>query len=139
MLIFDLRLSQALPALEKLGIDEVIVFCINDGAVMDAWADDQKVGRDGEGTMINFLADPHGKLTDALGLRMSHQGPQSLFGQGRCKRFSAFYDHGVLKVMNLAENDDPSGAEDPAGDSFPDNSLAEKMIKDISALSAKEL
>ena len=42
-------------------------------------------------------------------------------------------------MLNLAENDDPSGSDDPAGDSFPDNSLADKMIKDLSALSSKEL
>ena len=41
---------------------------------MDAWADDQKVGRDGAGSMINFLADTHGKLTDALDMRMHHDG-----------------------------------------------------------------
>jgi len=29
--------------LKSKGVDEVIVVCINDAAVMDAWADDQKV------------------------------------------------------------------------------------------------
>jgi peroxiredoxin len=31
-------------ALRKAGIDSVIVYCVNDGAVMQAWAKDQKVG-----------------------------------------------------------------------------------------------
>lgn len=111
------------------------MFCVNDGAVMNAWADDQQVGRDGQGTKINMLADPHGSLTDALGLRMSHPGPQSLFGQGRCKRFSAFFDQGKLRVLNVAEHPD-----DPAGDDFPEESLANKMISDIRALDvSKEL
>ena len=110
------------------------MFCINDGAVMDAWADDQKVGRDGEGTKINMLADPHGYLTDALALRMGHPGPMSLFGVGRCKRFSAFFDNGKLRAFNLAE-----GPVDPAGDERPDNSLADKMIQDIRALGNQEL
>lgn len=87
------------------GIDEIIVFCVNDGAVMNAWADSQQatghvmstmrtllkdttfrdvlrwlfslgqVGRDGEGSMINFLADTSGALTDALGMGMDHPGP----------------------------------------------------------------
>merc|ERR1712070_670387 len=120
---------EAIPKLEKLGIDEVIVYCINDGAVMDAWADDQQVGRDGSGSMINMLADPHGKLTDALGVRMSHDGPYSLFGVNRCKRFSAFIQNGILKVLNVAERSD-----DPAGDDYPENSLVDKMVSDIQAL-----
>lgn len=123
-----------MPELQKLGIAEVIVFCINDGAVMDAWADDQKVGRDGEGSMINFLADTHGKLTDALGLRMSDPGPRGKLGYDRTKRFSAFVDDGVLRVLNVAEKPD-----DPAGDDFPENSLPEKMIADIKALAKSEL
>jgi len=97
---------------------------------MDAWADDQKVGRDGQGTKINFLADPLAILTNALDLRMTHEGPRSLFGQDRCKRFSAFFDQGVLKVLNVAED----VMTDPAGDDFPEKSLADQMIKDISNL-----
>ena len=41
--------------LKEKGIDEIIVLCINDGAVMDAWAKDQGVGLDGEG--VGALGD----------------------------------------------------------------------------------
>jgi len=108
------------------GVDEIIVYCINDGAVMNAWADSQGVGRDGEGSMVNFLADTGGELTDGLGMRMNHPGPQFKFKQGRSKRFTAFVDDGVIKVLNVAE-----GPDDPAGDDHPDNSLAEQMLKDM--------
>lgn len=91
---------------------------------MDAWADDQKCGRDGEGSMLNFLADPHGNWTDAMGLRMSHPGPHDHFGQGRSKRYSAFFEDCVLKKLNLAE--DPES--DPAGDDNPSNSLVAAML-----------
>ena len=30
-------------ALSEMGIDEIIVFCVNDAAVMDAWAKDQGI------------------------------------------------------------------------------------------------
>jgi len=101
--------------LKAAGIDEVIVVCINDAAVMDAWADDQKVGRDGKGSIINMLGDPHGALTDALGMRMTHPGPQAKFGQGRSKRYSALVVKGVFKIINIAEdlNDDPAGDDRP--------------------------
>jgi len=96
---------------------------------MDAWADHQQVGRDGEGTMINFLADPHGNWTDACGLRMCHDGPHDHFGQGRSKRYSAFFDDCKLVKLNIAE-----ASDDPAGDEQPGNSLADKMIEFLSTL-----
>ena len=43
-----LRVTQ--KALKAKGIDEVIVVCVNDGAVMQAWADDQGV----EGCAVAF-------------------------------------------------------------------------------------
>ena len=30
--------------LKALGVQEVIIYCVNDGAVMSAWGDDQGVG-----------------------------------------------------------------------------------------------
>ena len=33
-------------SLKAKGIDEVIIFCVNDGAVMMAWAEDQMVRND---------------------------------------------------------------------------------------------
>ena len=96
---------------------------------MSAWAEKQAVGQDGEGSIINFLADPHGALTDALGLRMTHPGPGRIFGQGRSKRYSAYFVDGVMKILNIAEYED-----DPAGDDAPEPSCVDKMLKDIAAL-----
>jgi peroxiredoxin len=58
-------------ALKAAGIDEVLVYCVNDGAVMKAWAANQGV----EGSMITFLADTRRELTEALGMVMTHPGP----------------------------------------------------------------
>merc|ERR1711934_314439 len=110
------------------GIDEIIIFCINDAAVMDAWADAQKVGRDGQGSILNFIADTSGELTDKLDMRMNHDGPRYKFAQDRTKRFAAYVDHGVVKILNVAE-----GPSDPAGDENPSKSLAEKMLADMSS------
>lgn len=115
--------------------------CVNDAAVMKAWAENQGVGEDGSGTIVNFLGDPHGRFTDAMDLRMDHKGPGEIFGHGplaRSKRYSAYFVDGVLKVLNIAENG-PGGpenvtCEDPAGDDYPENSLVEKMLEDIKKL-----
>ena len=49
--------------LKAAGIDEVLIYCVNDGAVMEAWAADHGV----EGSMVTFLADTRRELTEALG------------------------------------------------------------------------
>ena len=46
-------------SLKELGVDEVIVYCVNDAAVMEAWAQDQGIG----GSMVTFLGDPTSTLT----------------------------------------------------------------------------
>ena len=49
--------------LEAAGIDKVYIFCVNDGAVMTAWK--TAMGLAGS-DMIEFLADTHADLTEAL-------------------------------------------------------------------------
>ena len=92
----------------------MIVFCVNDGACMTAWAKEMKV----EGTMIKFLADTRSELTKALGLQLTAAGPMRVLGNPRCKRFAMCVDNGIIKVFNVAEKG-PLGEEDPAGDDFP--------------------
>lgn len=110
-------------ALSEKGIDEVIVFCVNDAAVMAAWAKDQ--GIDSKG-IITMMGDTRGELTKALGMEMTHEGPCGVLGSGRCKRFSMYVEEGEIKVFNLAEAED-----DPAGDDRPENSCVEKMMADL--------
>jgi peroxiredoxin len=108
--------------LKAKGIDEVLVYCVNDGAVMSAWAKDQGV----EGSMITFLADTRGELTKALDLVLDHPGPMSVLGNKRCKRFAIYAEDGVIKVLNVSE-----GPDDPAGDTDPSKSLVENMLASI--------
>lgn len=108
--------------LKAKGISDVIVFCVNDGAVMTAWAKDQGV----EDSIITFLGDPRSELTKALGLVLDHPGPMSVLGNQRCKRFSMLIDDGIIKTINVA-----AAADDPAGDDNPTVSLVEKMLADL--------
>jgi len=89
------------------GIDEVLVFCVNDAAVMEAWAKDQKVA----GTNITFVADTSGALTDALDLKLEAAGVMRALGNPRSKRAALYVDSGVVKHVAISE-----GPDDPAGD-----------------------
>lgn len=102
----------------------MLVYCVNDGAVMTGWAKDQGVS----GSIIKFLGDPCSTLTEALGVVMDHPGPMSVLGGARCKRFSMLIDNGIVKTVNVAAKDD-----DPAGDGDPSVSLVEKMLEDLKA------
>jgi len=102
----------------------VLVFCVNDGAVMKAWAKKQGI----EGSIITFLADTRSALTKALGLALFHEGPMSVLGNPRCQRFSMLIDDGVIKTINVAAAED-----DPAGDARPEVACVEKMLEDLAA------
>jgi 2-Cys peroxiredoxin 5 len=117
-----------LDALKAIGVDEVLIYCVNDGAVMQAWAEDQGVPEDG---LISLMGDPYGEVTDTLDMELTHAGPKSVGLINRCKRFALYVVDGTVKIVRVAESDD-----DPAGDDFPDVTLAEAMIDAIKALNA---
>jgi glutaredoxin len=102
-------------------VDEVIIYAVNDGAVMGAWEKDQGVPG-----LINMMGDPCSDLTNALGLVLDHPGPMSVLGNPRCQRFSMLIEDGVIKTINVAAADD-----DPAGDARPEVSMVEKMLEDL--------
>lgn len=110
--------------LKAKGVSDVLVYAVNDGAVMDAWSKSQGV----DGSMITFLGDTRSELTKKLGVVLDHPGPMSVLGNPRCKRFSMLIDDGVIKSINVAASED-----DPAGDNNPTVSCVEKMLEDLQA------
>jgi len=110
----------------------VLVYCVNDGAVMSAWAEDQKI----EGSMITFLADTRAELTAALGTVLDHEGPMSVLGNPRSKRFAIYADDGVIKAFHVSEGPD---ATDPAGDDDPSASCVDAMLAAIDSSAKDEL
>lgn len=108
--------------LKAKGVSDVLVYCVNDGAVMDGWAKSQGV----DGSIMTFLGDPRSELTKALGVVLDHAGPMSVLGNPRCQRFSMIIDDGIIKTINVAASED-----DPAGDNDPSVSLVEKMLQDL--------
>jgi len=87
-------------------VDEVLVYCVNDGAVMEGWAKDQKV----EGSMITFLADTRSELTKALDLVLDAEPAMAVLGNPRCKRFAIVVENGKITGMTVAGGDVPDDA-----------------------------
>ena len=114
--------------LEDAGIDEVIIYCVNDGAVMQAWGEVMQK-KHAPSLLITFMGDPNCEVTKALGLVIDHPGPVSKLGPNRCKRFAAYVVDGVVKALEVSEKED-----DPAGDDFPESSSIENMLKVIEAV-----
>lgn len=115
-------------ALIKLGIDEVIIYSVNDGAVMKAWAVDQDIPKKG---IITLMGDPLSELTTEWDMILDHPGPKSVGLINRCKRHAVYLENGEVKIVRVAEKED-----DPAGDDFPEVTLAEEMISAIKDLGA---
>lgn len=109
--------------LKAKGVSDVLMYCVNDAAVMKAWAADQKVGPD---DIVTMLADTSCEFTKALGLVMDHPGPVKVLGGLRSKRFSMLIDDGMIKIINVAEAEG-----DPSGDGDPTVSLVDKMLADL--------
>jgi peroxiredoxin len=102
------------------------VYCVNDAAVMQAWAKNQKVGL----SKLNFMGDPTSELTRALDMELIADGPRNEKGLiNRCKRFAMFVDDGEIKVIHVAE-----APGDPAGDENPDATMPDAMLEAIAQL-----
>mmetsp|Transcript_31874 Transcript_31874/g.66514 ORF Transcript_31874/g.66514 Transcript_31874/m.66514 type:complete len:97 (+) Transcript_31874:418-708(+) len=89
---------------------------------MQAWAKDQKVGL----SLLQLMGDPAGELTKALDMELNHPGPQGKGLFGRCKRHAIYAVNGEIKAIQIAEKED-----DPAGDEFPEATLADTMLEVI--------
>jgi len=108
--------------LREKGVDEVIVYCVNDPAVMQSWAKDQRIA----GSIVTFVADQGSALTKALDMELTHPGVMRALGNPRCKRFALVVDKGVITYVGLSETPD-----DPTGDGDISASAADGVLKAI--------
>jgi peroxiredoxin len=92
--------------LKAKGVSDVFVYCVNDGAVMEGWAKDQKI----EGSMITFLADTRSELTKALDLVLDAPPAMAVLGNPRCKRFALVVENGTITSVSVAGGDVPDDA-----------------------------
>jgi glutaredoxin/glutathione-dependent peroxiredoxin len=77
--------------LRAKGADSIVCVSVNDPFVMEAWAQDQNVGKN-----VVMLADGNGELTAAMGLMMDGSG----FGLGaRSQRYATILRDGVVSWL----------------------------------------
>jgi len=93
------------------GIDEVYVASVNDGFVMNAWADFLGIQN------VKVLPDGNGEFADALGRLADFS--QLGFGK-RSKRFAVVIKDGVVEKA-FVEPDATADNPDPYGESSPEN------------------
>ena len=105
----------------------MLVFCVNDGAVMDAWGRDQGIEK--SKGFVKFMADPSGAATRALDIALTHPGPASKGLLHRCKRTATYFEDGVVKFHSVAE-----GPDDPAGDARPEATCAEALLEAVASV-----
>ena len=77
--------------LRAKGADSIVCISVNDPFVMEAWGQDQNVGKN-----VVMLADGNGELAGAMGLTMDGSG----FGLGmRSQRYAAILRDGVVSWL----------------------------------------
>lgn len=111
--------------LKAAGVDEVVIYCVNDGAVMQAWAKDQGLA---DSKFITMMGDPASEITKQLGMSLMDLAGAGLYS--RSKRFALYIVDGVIKCVRVSE-EGPNGEEDPAGGAFPELTCAPGMIDAI--------
>lgn len=89
-------LIRTAPDLKAKGIDEIIVFSVNDPQVMKAWGEATGATKAG----ITLLVDPECKFTESLGLRFDAPMAGMI---ARCTRFAAIVEDGVVKTLKFEE------------------------------------
>tara|TARA_B100000767_G_scaffold202435_1_gene189329 strand:+ start:1187 stop:1744 length:558 start_codon:yes stop_codon:yes gene_type:complete len=120
--------EKQLPGFEKnydkllsLGINEIYCISVNDGFVMNAWADQQKL------TKVKVLPDGNADFTRAMGMLVEkkHVG----FGQ-RSWRYCAIINDGIVEKWWQESGMNNDGSDpDPYVETTPENCI-KYLLKD---------
>jgi peroxiredoxin len=113
--------NEQLPGFEKqvelfktYNIDEIYCVSVNDSFVMNAWATDQKLEN------VKMIPDGNGQFTQEMG--MLCQKRDKCFGQ-RSWRYAMIVNDGNIEQMFVEPGKKDDSAEDPYGESSPENVL----------------
>jgi glutaredoxin/glutathione-dependent peroxiredoxin len=101
--------------LKAAGIDDILVVSVNDGAVMSAWFEQQKL----HNSMLQMMGDPTGEFIRACGIELLHPSPISNGLLGRSKRVAMVVVNNIVRYVAVSESpDDPAGDNDPSATSY---------------------
>ncbi len=97
-----------------LGIDEIYCISVNDGFVMNAWAQDQNIQN------VKLIPDGNAYFTRSMGMlvRKSNLG----FGE-RSWRYAAVVDHGIIEKLFVEAGQSDNAATDPYEETTPEKVL----------------
>lgn len=99
---------------KALGIDEIYCISVNDGFVMNAWAEDQDIQN------VKLIPDGNGDFTDAMGYLVS----KSNLGFGwRSWRYAAIVNDRTIEKIWVEEGICDNADTDPYEVTTPDNVL----------------
>mmetsp|Transcript_25307 Transcript_25307/g.58464 ORF Transcript_25307/g.58464 Transcript_25307/m.58464 type:complete len:202 (-) Transcript_25307:173-778(-) len=82
-------------------IDEVMVYAVNDGAVMGIW---QKKVLQTSGSIVTCFADPAGEFTNKIGLPILDDQEYGLVG--RCPNFAILVENCVVQLLQECDPSD---------------------------------
>jgi peroxiredoxin len=117
-------------ALKELGIDNVIVYTVNDSAVVGIWNKQLVEAYGKPNSLVTFFGDPSGAFTQACGMQLEQTPELTTKGlYGRCKRFAMYVVDNVVEEVVISET-----PYDATGDINPEATCAESMIRHIKAI-----
>jgi peroxiredoxin len=96
---------------EEFKVDEIYVSSVNDGFVMNAWADFLDINN------VKVIPDGNGDLAESLGMLVDMR---SLGFGTRSRRFAVVLQDGVV-VKDFVEPEPTADNLDPYGETSPEN------------------
>ena len=98
-----------------LGIDAIYCVSVNDGFVMNAWAQDQNIEK------VKLIPDGNAYFTRSMGMLVS----KSNLGFGdRSWRYAAVVDNGIIEKLFVEEGQRDNADTDPYEQTTPENVLS---------------
>lgn len=100
---------------KALGIDEIYCISVNDGFVMNAWAQDQNIEK------VKLIPDGNAYFTRSMGMLVN----KSNLGFGeRSWRYAAVVDNGIIEKLFVEDGQRDNADTDPYEVSKPENVLS---------------
>ena len=97
---------------EALGIDAIYCISVNDGFVMNAWAQDQNI------TNVKLIPDGNAYFTRAMGMEVAKNN----LGFGiRSWRYAAVINNGIIEKLFVEPGKTDNASDDPYSVTTPEN------------------